>query len=71
MIDGKPLRYQLKPDGGYVLYSIGWNKADDGGEIGWRKSSEHSQPNVDTTKGDWVWQMPTKPITAAELALIH
>src|SRR5207244_11263396 len=32
VIDGKPLRYRPKPDGGYVIYSVGWNKTDDGGE---------------------------------------
>ena len=71
VIDGKPLRYQLKPDGGYVLYSVGWNNTDDGGEIGWKGSSDSKEPHVDITEGDWVWQMPVKPITAAELALVH
>ncbi len=67
VIDGKPLRYRLKPDGGYVVYSVGWNQADDGGEIGWKKSTGDKVSNVDITQGDWVWQMPAKPITAAEL----
>lgn len=71
LIDGEPLRYRLKPDGGYVLYSIGWNKTDDGGEIGWAKSSDGKSLRVDIEKGDWVWQMPAKPITSAELALGH
>ena len=60
VIDGQPLRYQLKPDGGYVVYSIGWNKIDDGGKIGWANSSDSKRPLVDITKGDWVWQMPVK-----------
>jgi hypothetical protein len=60
VIDGQPLRYKLKPDGGYVVYSVGWNKTDDGGEIGWEKSSDSKAPRVDFTKGDWVWQMPDK-----------
>ncbi|MCU0785255.1 MAG: hypothetical protein MUF81_14630 [Verrucomicrobia bacterium] len=68
VIDGQPLRYQLQPDGGYVVYSAGWNKTDDGGEIGWAKSSDSKEPRVDITKGDWVWQMPGKPITAAEIS---
>jgi len=71
VIDGEPLRYQLKSDGGYIIYSIGWNQTDDGGEIGWRESSRGKVPGVDSAKGDWVWQMPVKPITDAELALIH
>jgi tetratricopeptide (TPR) repeat protein len=59
VIDGQPLRYRLKPDGGYVVYSVGWNQTDDGGEIAW-KNSYSKAPSVDITKGDWVWQMPAK-----------
>lgn len=68
LIDGKPLRYQLKPDGGYIVYSVGWNMTDDGGEIVFGKGKS---PSVDVTQGDWVWQMPVKPITAAHSALLH
>jgi hypothetical protein len=57
VIDGKPLRYRLKPDGSYVVYSVGWNQTDDGGEVAWTKGKE---PSVDITKGDWVWQMPVR-----------
>jgi hypothetical protein len=68
VMDGKPLRYHLKSDGGYVVYSIGWNQADDGGQI---VLTTGKTPSVDPTRGDWVWQMPTKPITSAELAELH
>ncbi len=57
VIDGKPLRYRRTPDGGCVVYSIGWNKTDDGGELGWTKREE---PTVDLAKGDWVWAQPEK-----------
>jgi hypothetical protein len=57
VIDGKPLRYRPKPDGGYLIYSVGWNKTDDGGEMAWTKGKE---PSADATQGDWLWQMPTK-----------
>jgi len=57
VIDGKPLHYRSKPDGGYVIYSVGWNKTDDGGEVVWTKGKE---PSADVTKGDWVWQMPVR-----------
>ncbi len=60
VIDGQPLRYQLKPDGGYVIYSVGWNQTDDGGEIGWSKPRGSEVPRVDYAQGDWVWQMPAK-----------
>jgi hypothetical protein len=29
---GQPLRYRLKADGGYVLYSVGEDGKDDGGD---------------------------------------
>lgn len=52
VIDGKPLRYRLNPDGSYVLYSIGWNQKDDGGQLAW--TSERKK-QVNLTGGDWVW----------------
>jgi len=56
IIDGKPLRY--KPtEGGYVLYSVGWNQTDDGGEPAWKTDKERS---LDLTRGDWVWQIPAR-----------
>lgn len=60
VIDGNPLRYRRTADGGYTLYSIGWNQRDDNGEIAWRKDKKDS--TVDLNEGDWVWQMPGKPI---------
>ncbi len=55
IMDGKPLRYQLGPDGGYVLYSVGWDKKDDGGqpELG----QEKKEPGVEGRRGDWVWEL--------------
>jgi len=55
IIDGKLLRYRPGSNGGYVLYSIGWNQTDDGGEIAWVKGKKDS--TVDATSGDWVWKM--------------
>jgi len=57
VIDGKPLRYRPTPEGGYVLYSVGWNQTDDGGEPAWKTDKERS---LDVTKGDWVWQLPAR-----------
>jgi hypothetical protein len=31
-MDGKPLRYGLRPDGDYILYSVGEDGVDDGGD---------------------------------------
>jgi hypothetical protein len=67
VIDGKPLRYRRSPDRGYILYSIGWNQRDDGGQVVWAKDERESprdesrrdgRPRVDFTQGDWVWSMP-------------
>jgi hypothetical protein len=57
VIDGKLLRYRQTADGGYVLYSIGWNQADDGGELAWQNDKERT---LDLTRGDWVWRYPAK-----------
>ncbi len=57
VIDGKPLRYRLRGEGGYIIYSLGWDQTDDGGQLAWTEH-EKGKPNVDVIKGDWVWLMP-------------
>jgi hypothetical protein len=47
VIGGEPYRYRRTEDGGFVLYSIGWNEKDDGGTPGKRL--------FDEKEGDWVW----------------
>jgi len=56
IIGGQPLKYRRADDGQFVLYSIGLNETDDGGEVGFNKSGK----SVDNTKGDWVWRYPAK-----------
>ncbi len=53
VINGQPLKYHRTEDGQFVLYSVGWNRTDDGGKVG---STKHGQP--DLKQGDWVWQYP-------------
>jgi len=51
-VDGKPLRYRLNPDGTFILYSIGEDEKDDGGD------PSPAPPSKSTTwlQGrDWVW----------------
>ena len=52
LIGGEPLIYRPTADGKFLLYSVGWNEKDDGGQ-----NSPPGQNNgVDFTRGDWVWQ---------------
>ena len=55
VINGQPLHYRHTSDGQFVLYSVGWNETDDGGEVGLRKDG-----SVNIEKGDWVWRYPAK-----------
>lgn len=51
IINGQPLIYRRAADGGFLLYSVGWNETDDGGRI--------ILPKGDPKKaalGDWVWR---------------
>jgi hypothetical protein len=57
VIGGQPLHYRRETDGQFVLYSVGWNEADDGGVVGFK---EGKTPTVDITQGDWVWRYPAK-----------
>jgi hypothetical protein len=64
-VDGKPLRYRLNPDGTFLLYSIGGNGVDDGGNPAVEKgvnSSTFQWQNLHAL--DWVWPQPA---TAAEI----
>ena len=53
VIGGKPLHYRRTDSGKFLLYSIGWNETDDGGQIDLQESGY-----TDTSKGDWVWPNP-------------
>jgi hypothetical protein len=55
IINGRPLHYRLTDAGQFVLYSVGWNEADDGGQVALTKSGL-----LDREKGDWVWRYPTR-----------
>lgn len=58
-VDGQPLRYRLKADGTFLLYSVGENGADDSGSaepIDPRIQSNHYWLNPRAL--DWVWPQP-------------
>ena len=46
VIGGQPMHYRPAPDGGYLLYSLGWNGVDDGGQ---------TSPDPSHREGDWTW----------------
>jgi RNA polymerase sigma factor (sigma-70 family) len=55
IINGRPLHYRRISDGQFVLYSVGWNETDDGGEVAFTKGG-----SLDVNTGDWVWRYPSK-----------
>jgi len=68
-VDGKPLRYRLTADGNFILYSIGENGTDDGGDGSSKRKGPYSayywaQPDL----LDWVWPQPA---TAAEIQYFY
>lgn len=51
LIGGARLKYWRVEGGTYLLYSIGWNEKDDGGQ-----SALNKVGGEDLDNGDWVWQ---------------
>ncbi|HTX21471.1 MAG TPA: hypothetical protein VMD27_06410 [Candidatus Aquilonibacter sp.] len=56
VVNGQPLHYRLTDDGKFVLYSVGWNGTDDGGQVVFNKGYESVNPD----EGDWVWKYPVR-----------
>lgn len=59
VINGEPLHYRRTADGQYVLYSVGWNQTDDGGQIAMNGVYQ------DFYQGDWVWFSQPQPQLSA------
>ena len=58
-VDGEPSRYKLNSDGTFLLYSIGENGKDDGGNPSLVKDAEGSSLNwLNPRALDWVWPQP-------------
>jgi hypothetical protein len=55
VVNGQPLRYRRAEDDTFLLYSVGWNGADDGGEP---EPSRYFPSGVSKPTGDWVWRYP-------------
>jgi hypothetical protein len=54
IITGQPLKYRLTDQQHYILYSVAWNQADDGGVPSFAQSGE----DIASEDGDWVWHLP-------------
>ncbi len=55
IMTGEPYHYQLRADGTFLLYSVGWNGTDDGGSVVFKKDAPIQ---IDYNQGDWVWPTP-------------
>jgi hypothetical protein len=55
-MDGKPLRYRLKPDGTFLLYSVGEDGEDNGGDVSLAKGKSQFVQIWDGK--DAVWPTP-------------
>jgi hypothetical protein len=53
VITGQPLKYRRTDNGGFILYSVGWNETDEGGQ-----SARKPDGLQDLARGDWVYQYP-------------
>ncbi len=55
LMDGQVLRYRPQPDGRYVLYSVGQDGSDDGGDPTPPSSGDNAQYRSPWDGRDWVW----------------
>jgi hypothetical protein len=61
-VDGQPLRYRRNADGTFLLYSVGENGKDDGGDPSLAKGAESSSYYwLNPHALDWVWPQPATP----------
>lgn len=58
-----PLRYKRTGRGSFLLYSVGWNGMDEGGQMAF---DHQSPPRQDWEKGDWPW-----PSMRASEPMVH
>ena len=58
-VDGQPLRYRLNADGNFLLYSIGENGKDDGGDPSLADQGKYKSLQWQNSDAlDWVWPQP-------------
>jgi hypothetical protein len=68
-VDGQQLRYRLMPNGSFLLYSIGLNGKDDGGNASSPgKWGDNRVRWIYPSALDWVWPQPA---TATEIQYFY
>jgi hypothetical protein len=66
VVSGKPLLYRRGEGRSYVLYSLGWNEKDDGGQaalyeiVYFTGGVQTKGQRADINQGDWVWAIPAE-----------
>lgn len=58
-MDGKPIKYRLDTGGSFVLYSVGADGKDDGGNFALLPDKTNRHNLWD--RKDWVWPAPAQP----------
>ena len=58
LMSGNALVYRRDSPQSYLLYSVGRNLADDGGQLAFNKSRSNKISSINYDQGDWVWPMP-------------
>jgi len=58
-MDGKPIKYRLDAGGAFVLYSVGADGKDDGGNLALLPDKTNRHNLWD--RKDWVWPAPAQP----------
>jgi hypothetical protein len=51
-----PMHYRLESEGGYTLWSVGFDTEDDDGVL----PRSRDDPSSERFTGDWVWRMPAR-----------
>jgi hypothetical protein len=71
-MDGQPLRYRLNADGTFLLYSVGENGVDDGGDPSLEKGVTGSNFYWQNNRAlDWVWPQPATPAEISAYEKTH
>jgi hypothetical protein len=57
VMTGQPYHYEVRPDGTFRLYSVGWNLTDEGGvqAFHFMPGNQPKRPSLDLEHGDWAW----------------